>query len=222
MIDQALQDNLVLDLPEEKEATFATDLYEVKRGVVSKDLLVHLDTEFELIKDVQYKVNGLDPNDPSLRNYFGDDQVRNSFAHYGAYCFESLSLQLKPIVEEVTQKLLHPTYSYARIYYTDAEMLIHKDRPSCQYSATFCIANNPEPWEIWFETLTGEHKAIYLEPGDMIVYKGTDLNHWRTPYKGKRQSQVFLHYVDVNGQYKDFKYDRRKYLGFPSVGKGPY
>lgn len=192
--------------------SFAEDLYEVRRGVISKDLLVHLDTEFELVKNLVYMQNGTDLNNTTAH---GDSQVTKSFAHYGALCFESLSLQLQPLFEEVTGKKLSPTYTYARIYYNGAEMAIHKDRPSCEYSATICISTDPEPWEIWFETLSGEHKAIYLDPGDVIIYKGDELNHWRNEYSGKRQTQAFLHFVDRKGPYRDYKYDHRAYLGLP-------
>ncbi len=192
--------------------SFAENLYEVRRNVISKDLLIHLDTEFELVKNLTYLQNGTDPNNIIAH---GDSQVTNSFAHYGALCFESLSLQLQPLFEEVTGKKLSPTYTYARIYYPGATMAIHKDRPSCEFSATLCISTDPEPWEIWFETLSGEHKAIFLEPGDLIVYKGDTLNHWRNEYTGKRQTQAFLHYVDRKGNYRDYKYDHRQYIGLP-------
>jgi hypothetical protein len=194
---------------------FETNLYEIVRGAISKDLLVHLDTEFELVKTLQYMQNNKQQTEEN-KFLFNDEQIMNSYSHYSALCFESLSLQLKPLLETVTGKLLNPTYTYARIYYTGAEMAIHKDRPSCEYSTTICISNDPEPWEIWFETLTGEHKAIYLEPGDLIVYKGDVLNHWRTPYTGTRQTQAFLHYVDRKGKYRDYKYDHRPYIGYPA------
>jgi hypothetical protein len=96
----------------------------------------------------------------------------------------------------------------------------HTDRPSCEYSTTINISIDPEPWEIWFETLQGDHKAINLYPGDMIVYKGDTLPHWRTEYKGKRQNQAFLHYVDKRGKYRDYKWDHRAFLGLPSAGRG--
>ena len=50
----------------------------------------------------------------------------------------------------------------------------------------------------------------------MIVYNGTELNHWREEFQGKEHTQAFLHYVDANGEYKDFKYDKRPMLGLPS------
>ena len=192
------------------EANFATDLYEVVRGAVTAEQLQHMDIEFELIKKLQYMQGGQSEENKSM---FGDSQVTNSFAYYSALCFEALSLQLQPLMEQITGKKLYPTYTYARIYYNGATMAIHKDRPSCQFSATVNISIDEDPWEIWFETLNGEHKAVKLWPGDLIVYKGDTLNHWRDAYQGQRQTQAFLHYVDKFGNYRDYKWDHRPYLG---------
>ena len=38
------------------------------------------------------------------------------------------------------------------------------------------------------------------------------MNHWREPFT---YLQSFLHYVNANGPYKDFLYDKRPYLGMP-------
>ena len=195
------------------EANFATDLYEVVRGAVTPEQLQHMDIEFELIKKLQYMQGGQSEENKSM---FGDSQVTNSFAYYSALCFEALSLQLQPLMEQITGKKLYPTYTYARIYYNGATMAIHKDRPSCQFSSTVNISIDEDPWEIWFETLNGEHKAVKLWPGDLIVYKGDTLNHWRDAYQGQRQTQAFLHYVDKFGNYRDYKWDHRPYLGTAS------
>jgi len=196
---------------------FKDNLYEVVKGAVSPELCTHLDLEFELVKKLTYLNSGKSEDEAFA---FNDTQVVNSYAHYSALCYEALSLQLQPVVEEVTEKSLYPTYTYARIYYPGATMERHTDRPSCEYSTTINISIDPEPWEIWFETLQGDHKAINLYPGDMIVYKGDTLPHWRTEYKGKRQNQAFLHYVDKRGKYRDYKWDHRAFLGLPATGRG--
>jgi hypothetical protein len=196
---------------------FKEELYEVVQGAISQEMCTHLDLEFELLRKLTYLASGKTEDEAFA---FSDQQVANSFCHYSALCYEALSLQLRPKIEEVTGKLLYPTYTYARIYYRGATMDRHTDRPSCEYSATINISIDPEPWEIWFENLKGEHKAIYLNPGDMIVYKGDTLPHWRTEYKGNRQNQAFLHYVDKKGKYRDYKYDHRIFLGLPKSGGG--
>ena len=193
--------------------SFEKNLYQVVKKALPKELCVFIDTEMEMLKKVSYLNAGVNENDVS---FFQDSQCKNSFPYYGSFCTETLGQYLQPKMEEVTGKTLYPTYSYMRIYYTGSDMARHTDRPSCEYSATVCISNNPEPWEIWFETLDGKSKAIYLEPGDMIVYKGDVLPHWRDGYKGNRQTQIFVHYVDALGKYRDYKFDHRPYLAFPS------
>ena len=162
--------------------SFKDNLYEVVRGAVEPQLVQHLDLEFELLKRVTYMKGGQSEENKFM---FGDSQVTNSFAYYSASCFESLAVQMLPMMEEITDKKLYNTYTYARIYYKGAIMKEHKDRPSCEFSATVNISIDDEPWEIWFETLTGEKKAINLWPGDLIVYKGDTLNHWRDAYQGQ-------------------------------------
>jgi hypothetical protein len=191
--------------------SFSSDGYELIDNVISEETANLLSIEFNMLRDNIFLNNNMDLSSTGFHN---DIQVEKSFSWYGAYCFESLLLYVKPIVEKITGKKLHPTYSYARIYYSGAEMKIHKDRPSCQYSATMTIeVDETGPWEIWMENLEGGTKPVIIPVGSMLVYCGDRLNHWRDEYKGKKQMQVFLHYVDADGQYADNIYDGRKILG---------
>jgi hypothetical protein len=190
--------------------------YVVIRGALTEQTTKLLQYNFNMIKDVDLFSKGMDPN----ATFFGDNQVKNSFYWYGAYCFESLMLVLQPTVEEVIGKELYPCYTYARIMRTGADMPKHKDRPSCQYSATICISEDADsPYPIFMENYQGEASAVHLAPGDMIVYNGTELNHWREEYKGKEQMQAFIHFVDANGEYKDYKFDKRPMLGLSAATK---
>jgi hypothetical protein len=53
-----------------------------------------------------------------------------------------------------------------------------------------------------------------MKPGDMIIYRGCELKHWREPFWGKNHAQVFLHYNEKGGQY-DIPNDGRPILGMP-------
>ena len=65
-------------------------------------------------------------------------------------------------------------------------------------------------------------KEIFMEPGDMIIYRGCKIEHWREKFKGTNLSQVFLHFNDGEGPYKDYcKYDGRPMLGLPHDYKDP-
>ena len=197
--------------------SFEDNLYEVVRGAIHPQLLEHLDLEFELIKKITYFKGKQNEENKFI---FGDVQVKNSYAYYAAPCFEALSIQLLPLMEQITCKKLYSTYTYARIYYTGAMMAVHTDRPSCEFSTTINISVDPTPWEIWFDNLKGDRFPISLNPGDLIVYKGNILPHWRDEYKGERQTQAFLHYVDKFGKYSDQKFDHRLHLGLPSARSG--
>jgi hypothetical protein len=51
-----------------------------------------------------------------------------------------------------------------------------------------------------------------LSDGDAVIYRGCDLDHWREPcrgYEGYLMGQVFMHYIDKNGPYVEWKYDKR-------------
>ena len=58
---------------------------------------------------------------------------------------------------------------------------------------------------------------VNLEPGDMLVYRGCELEHWREKFKGKQSVQVFLHYNNVKTKHsRENMFDKRKHLGLPS------
>ena len=57
--------------------------------------------------------------------------------------------------------------------------------------------------------------AITLHRGDMLVYKGRELAHWRERFDGNYWIQAFFHYVDANGALASYKFDRRRGIGLP-------
>ena len=191
--------------------SFKENGFEVVRNVIEPQLLEHLKTEFEMIRDVSFFIS-----EKKNQYSFGDDQSPNSFSIYSAICFESLSIILNNKMNEVTDLKLFPTYTYARIYYDGATLKPHTDRPSCEYSTTICI-DSTDLWNFYIKGKDDETKILKLNPGDMCVYSGCELEHWREPYKGTQQIQCFLHYVNSNGPYKDYKFDKRPMMGIEST-----
>lgn len=189
--------------------TFKENKYIVLRDVLSKDTVSLLQFQSKMLEDVIcYTNNTL----PKLFT-FGDPQSPNSFSYYGALFTESLLLLLKPVMETHLGVELSPTYSYMRIYYKDSILDRHTDRPSCEYSATLCIQCDPNsPWPISFHS-NGVDASIVLNQGDLCIYKGDELPHWRDPCSYDNHIQVFLHFVDKNGRYSEFNYDKRSRLG---------
>ena len=153
--------------------------------------------------------------------YFGvwnDQQVPNTYSHYGDIAMETLLEEVKPVMEKHTGLKLSPTYSYARIYKKGDILKRHKDRFSCEISTTMNLAG--DDWPIYLEP-SGEvgKKGIKvdLKQGDMLVYSGCELEHWRNKFKGKECVQVFLHYNNRKTPgAKDNMFDKRPHLGLPS------
>jgi len=150
-----------------------------------------------------------------------DHQVPGTPSFYGDPLMESLLEKLRPRIEQVTGLELYPTYSYFRIYKRGDTLARHTDRPACEVSFSLSLGHNaPTPWPLWVEGPMCK-TAAELEPGDALLYRGTECPHWREPFTGEGAAQVFLHYVERNGKYAEWKFDKRPALGtigFPNSG----
>lgn len=182
--------------------------YIILRNVLNIQLLEILKIQSKLLE----KKKCFQANKYITEYPFGDSQCPTSFANYGTVCYEALLLFMQSTIEKYVEKELLPTYSYMRIYYKNSVLHKHTDRPSCEYSATVCISIDKNPWEIYFKK-DEENVCVSLNPGDMIIYKGNELEHWRDKYEGNEQIQVFLHYVDKYGCNSNLIYDNRPFIG---------
>ena len=153
---------------------------------------------------------------------WNDAQVPNTYSHYGDMAMETLLGMLNKKMDKETGLKLTPTYSYARIYKKGDILARHKDRYSCEVSTTLNLGG--ESWPIYLDPTGKEGQAgikVDLEPGDMLIYSGCDLQHWREPFEGKDCAQVFLHYNNAKAKSaKENKFDKRPMLGLPSYYKG--
>jgi hypothetical protein len=142
----------------------------------------------------------------------GDDDVPGTPYRYADSFMESLLEILLPRISDASGLALDPTYSYVRVYKHGDMLKPHRDRPACEVSATVSLGYHADaPWPIWIDA-QGAPTPVALAPGDAMLYRGIDLRHWREPFHGTRAVQVFLHYVDRNGDRRDWKFDRRPAL----------
>ena len=151
----------------------------------------------------------------------GDDQAPNSYIFYGDPLMDTILGESAQKFSEVAGYSLLPTYTYTRLYGKGDELTIHRDRPSCELSGTLAlgIPDGEEINPIYFSKNEDRSDAIEikLNPGDLCLYHGCDLYHWRPPFTQKWYLQAFLHYVNADGPHKDHLYDKRPYLGMPQV-----
>ena len=214
--------------------SFKKNKYQIIRKAISKELAVFVANYFSLQKQVYdtcLKARYFSPFETILGVYeLENEQVPHTYSCYSDIAMETLLLKCQPKMEEICDLKLVPSYTYSRIYKKGDKLKRHKDRFNCEISATMNLAG--DSWPIFLEpdhTKGGEKEGkgyvsentkgikVDLEPGDMLVYSGCELEHWRNEFKGEECVQVFLHYnnVETKGA-KEHMFDKRPHLGLPS------
>jgi hypothetical protein len=208
--------------------------YQVIKKAVSYELANFCFNYFLLKRDAaKFMYDNNIIHDNGMFGTWGDTQIPNTYSHYADPVMETLLVKMLPVMKEQTGLDLIPTYSYARAYKQGDTLHRHKDRPSCEISTTLNLGG--DPWPIFIDgtgadsVISGREtttvvkpdapkgEKVLLEVGDMLVYSGCDLEHWREPFDGNICGQVFLHYNHVNGPFAEKnRFDGRPMLGLPS------
>jgi len=171
------------------------------------------DFKYKLIKDFlskeELEIGCHYMNLKHKKNYSNFDPPEHKTINADSFFFgdnftETIMMRKLKKMEQETKLELYPTYSFFRIYTFNSELKKHTDRASCEISVTVMWESDGTPWPIYIED-----KPIEMSPGDALIYLGCELEHWRDNFEGDYHIQSFLHYVDKNGPYKDFKYDKR-------------
>ena len=201
---------------------FKKNKYTVIRQAISKDLATFVANYFRMQKQVYDTCKAaryFSPFENIIGHYESkDEQIPQTYSQYSNIAMETLMLKCQPKMEEVTGLKLYPAYTYARIYKKGDELKRHKDRFSCEISTTMNLAG--DDWPIYLEPSEEVGKKgikVDLKQGDMLVYSGCELEHWRNKFRGKECVQVFLHYNNRKTPgAKDNMFDKRPHLGLPS------
>jgi len=215
--------------------SFKTKKYQVIRQALPQGLANFIFNYMMLQRDAvdwMMKNNKVNPVNPFMGTRT-DQQVPGCYTKYADWVMETLLMYMIPIMKAKTGLELIPTYSYTRLYEKGNILKRHKDRPSCEVSTTLHLGG--DEWPIFLDP-TGADFVIYgkrgeekivkpgapkgvrvdLKVGDMLIYSGCDLEHWREPFEGNVCSQVFLHYNHANGPFaKTNLLDGRPRLGVP-------
>jgi len=220
--------------------SFKTKKYQVIRQALSKELSNFIFNYMMLQRDTvdfMLKNNKVNPANPFIGTR-ADAQIPGAYSKYADWVMETLLQYMRPIMKAKTGMDLVPTYSYTRLYEKGNILKRHKDRPSCEISTTLHLGGdewpiflNPDPkrGNVYgpdlknhlegvklYKPTNDKGNQIDLKVGDMLLYSGCDLEHWREPFQGTVCSQVFLHYNHANGPFaKTNLYDKRPMLGIP-------
>ena len=210
--------------------SFKKNKSQVIRGAISKEVAALAYTYLQISAEADNWMlnNGVTHQGNPLLGRFNDVQVPGSYAKYSDRLMETLLVKTIAVMQKKTGLKLVPTYSYTRLYRKGNILRRHKDRPSCEISTTLNLGG--DEWPIFIDptgsdNVIDEYKEIHkpnapkgievnLKQGDMLIYSGCELEHWREPFQGKLCGQVFLHYNHADGQFaKTNLYDKRPMLG---------
>ena len=218
--------------------TWKEQNYAIVRGVLHPQLCSHLTSYLILQRKVKLTLEErrwLPPGDETFGT-MGDHQINHekSWSKYGDIAVESLFDIVTPIMNAVTELDLIPTYGYTRIYAEGDELKRHKDRFSCEISTTINLGGpnwpiyvEPDTSKGYFEIDNNNIQTSYsseftqgveinLNPGDIMIYRGNMVEHWREPLKSNDVVQCFLHYNDSKSENAALNAaDTRPHLGLP-------
>ena len=214
--------------------SFKTKKYQIIRGALSKELANFIFNYMMLQRDAvdfMVKHQKINPYNPLIGTR-EDKQIPGAYSKYADWVMETLLQFVRPIMKAKTGMDLVPTYSYTRLYEKGNILYRHKDRPSCEISTTLHLGG--DEWPIYLDPtganniVSGSETTTIIKPGapkgvrvdlkvgDMLIYSGCELEHWREAFEGNVCSQVFLHYNHANGPYaKTNLLDKRPLLGIP-------
>lgn len=196
--------------------SFKKNKYTIVRNAISKELANFIMNYFLLQENaVIYllKSNEISKNNKLIGNW-NDHQSVGAYSKYADWNTETLLMYVKPKIEKLIKTNLIPTYSYARIYKKGNELKNHIDRKSCELSTTLFLGGSK--WDIFLKNKENKTIKVSLSQGDMLIYSGCELEHWREKLQGEFCVQTFLHYNYESSDNKNL-FDQRPTLGVPKL-----
>ena len=145
--------------------------------------------------------------------------VINGFCK-GSYCDVigiSLLNAFIPVVRDVLDRDIYPTYAYTREYSKGAELISHRDRDECEISVSVTLKQDALLEKFYVSTkdkkdsLPQDIITISMAEGDAILFFGTETDdknwHWRDPILSESTIQFFLHYCYKDGNHSHLAYE---------------
>ena len=197
---------------------FKTNGYEVVKGAISLELADFVYRYLLLKRNAvsHYYNNQYIPEEQSSWYFggFGDGLVptKDTYYAYGDWAIETLLTKLQPSLEKITSMRLLPTFAYTRIYVKGNTLEKHKDRPQCEFSTTLNLGG--KMWPIFLcDPNKKKDVKVSLHPGDMLIYKGEQYEHYRLKYNGDNCAQAFFFYKEATQENLKSLFDGRPALG---------
>ena len=201
--------------------------YVVLKQYIPKEITVLTLDAWKAIEAAPYIENILQLEEDIIQDS-PEDTLFKSTGGYCTPMGIALHRWLRNALRNTIDLNLRETYSYTRKYERGAYLRAHTDRPSCEISATICLeyrTDDNTPWKIWIDNsknwVDTEDQAdifpvtqdvpnrkrikkgmiqVSLEPGDVLLYLGPNVAHWRDKLLGDYSYQMFLHFYNRDSE----------------------
>jgi hypothetical protein len=130
----------------------------------------------------------------------GDRQNPDRHSWYADPVGRYLQTRLAAAIGSVTGSPARPAFTFFFGYPTGSRLEPHTDRRQAQLSVTLQLDHEPATtgrtgWPLRFRFPDGRRAAADLAPGDMVVYRGREVEHSRDRLTDGRSSVLVLEYV---------------------------
>ena len=172
-------------------AQLEAEQYVVLRDVIAPLQLAALRGYFRQLDAAGCLVKENGPDD--IDRHVMHNEPVSRFAHH----------QINALINQIVPEPVKPSYCYLSVYQPGAVLPRHIDRPQCVWNLSLMIDNDPDvqasdAWPIFLE-VDKETREVRLDMGDGVLYRGTDVPHWREALPaGRRATLIFCHFVPLD------------------------
>ena len=199
------------------------DRYVVLRNFIPKEIInMRLDAWKTVEQNENWDSAIMYREEKDITHMTPDDAINKSKGGYCTPWAVALHRYIRDRLTDVIDMNLKETYSYTRKYDRGAILTSHTDRPSCEISATLCLdyhTDDGKPWKIWVQNdqdyidfedneklveitqgvsprkrIENGAKCVELEVGDILLYQGPNIPHWRDRLLGDYSYHIFVHF----------------------------
>lgn len=135
----------------------------------------------------------------------------NGYQFYSDPLMETILQNSCEYISSLTKIKLVPTYSMVTMFMKD-DIYEKEESESSEISAILFLGSSNDTNKISLNIDSIEYNLFF---GDLIIYNSKELSIKNFSIKDKWLLQATLNFVDSEGEYSDYIYDKRSYLGFP-------
>lgn len=133
----------------------------------------------------------------------GDHLVPERFYIHNEPLMRFLHWQLYACLRQLLPAPVQPSYTFLVKYPPGCQMARHTDREQCVWNMSLVLQRElplgQPPWPIYLETRQGP-VDVRLQPGDAVLYPGTEIPHWRPVLQAEHVDVVLFHFVSSEFQ----------------------